>query len=73
VLEAKERDPELQNIPTIIISAKDPQREPIVSKTLAVTRQDGLSARDLMLSLEALTHVLQPRFGARVQLEKQDV
>ena len=69
VLEAKARDAQIKDIPVIIISAKDPQREPIVSKMLAITRQEGLSARDLMLSLKSVTQALKPRFGAPVEPE----
>jgi CheY-like chemotaxis protein len=71
VLEAKARDPELCDVPVIILSAKDPQREPIITKNLSVARENGLSARDLMLSLEALTQVLRPRFGVGAQPEKR--
>lgn len=70
VLEAKAQDPTIRTIPVIIISARDPQREPTVSKTLEVTRPGGLSARDLMRTLEALTQTLQPRFGAQDRPER---
>jgi len=69
VLEEKAQDARIRDIPVIIISAKDPQRQPIVSKTLILTRQEGLSARDLMISLESITHALVPRFGAPAQKE----
>lgn len=41
VLEAKMRDPELASIPVLVLSAKDPEREPIVSETLSVRRPGG--------------------------------
>ena len=63
VLEAKASDTRTRDIPVIVVSAKDPQREPIVSKSLTVTRMRGLSAHDLMLSLESLTQALKPRYG----------
>jgi signal transduction histidine kinase/CheY-like chemotaxis protein len=64
VLRAKAQDDAIRNIPVIIISATDPQREPIISRELIVTRQQGLSAREVVLSLRAITHALQPRYGA---------
>ncbi len=70
VLDAKHRDEAIRDIPVIIVSAKDPEREPIISRTLAVTRQQGLSARDLASAMEALTHSLRPRFGAPARLER---
>ncbi len=70
VLDAKHRDEAIRDIPVIIVSAKDPEREPIISRTLAVTRQQGLSARDLASAMEALTQALMPRFGAPTRLER---
>ena len=64
VLEAKGTDPSIRDIPTLIISARDPQREPIVSKTVTVTRKGGLSARDLVSCVDAVMHALEPRFAA---------
>jgi signal transduction histidine kinase/CheY-like chemotaxis protein len=64
VLEAKMGDPDLIQIPVLVLSAKDPERELIVSQTLTVRRPGGLSAKDLMLSLEAITGALRPRFRA---------
>ncbi|MCD6520134.1 MAG: response regulator [Anaerolineae bacterium] len=64
VLEAKTKDEEIRDIPVIIISARDPQRAPIISKELILTRQQGLSAHDLVSALEAVLGVLKPRFGA---------
>ncbi len=64
VLETMNREQGLRHIPVIIISALDVDREPITSRDLVITRQQGLSARELMLSLQALTEVLAPRFGA---------
>ncbi len=63
VLEAKAAEPEIAGTPVIIVSATDPERQPIVSKSLTVTRQRGLSARDLMLGVQAVTTALGPRFG----------
>ena len=69
VLEAKKEDPEIREIPVIIISAKDPQREPLIAHSLDVTRQGGLSVQDLVSAIEALSRVLQPRIAAPAQPE----
>jgi CheY-like chemotaxis protein len=72
VLEHKAGDENIRDIPTLILSARDPQKEPIISKALSVQRQNGLSARDLALALEAVTQALTPRFGAAAQRETID-
>lgn len=66
VLAHKAEDEDIRDIPVIVISARDPQREPVMSNALVVTRQGGLSARDLALLLEAILAALPPRFAARV-------
>ncbi len=64
VLEAKEADATIRDIPAIIISAKDPHQEPIMSKALIVSRCQGLSARDLMDAVQAVTGALRPQVAA---------
>ena len=64
VLRAKAQDDAIRDIPVIIISATDPQREPIVSPEMVLTRRQGLSAREVVLALRAITRALQPRYGA---------
>lgn len=64
VLERKRADPVICNIPVIIISAKDPHREPLLAKSLRVIRPMGLSGQELMASIRVLTTVLKPRFGS---------
>ncbi|MHB0857202.1 MAG: ATP-binding protein [Anaerolineae bacterium] len=64
VLEEKAADERICDIPTIIVSAWDPVRGPIVSRSMSVTRQDGLSTRDLNLAVQAVARALQPRFGS---------
>jgi signal transduction histidine kinase/CheY-like chemotaxis protein len=72
LLENKRCDPTIQDTPVIIVSAKDPESDPIVSGALMVTRQQGLSARDLMRALEAITGAVRPRFGAPATQERPD-
>ena len=66
VLAQKAEDDEINDIPVIVISGRDPQREPVVSNALVVTRQGGLSARDLALLVESILAALPPRFAAQV-------
>ena len=60
VLAAKNEDPTLRDIPTVVISARDPAGQPIVSNALAVTRGGGLSIHQLLASIEALSRILTP-------------
>jgi signal transduction histidine kinase/CheY-like chemotaxis protein len=60
VLRAKSQDPDLRSIPAVIVSAKDPRGEPIVSSTLTVTHGGGLSVRDLVACIQAVSEVLSP-------------
>jgi len=48
VLDAVRHEPRLRDIPVIMISARDPAGQPIVSSAVAITRPEGLSARQLL-------------------------
>jgi CheY-like chemotaxis protein len=58
LLEARSQDPALRDIPVLVISAQDPAGQPIVSSALAVTQGSGLSVRQLLTSIEALSRTL---------------
>jgi len=60
VLQAKNADPQLRTIPVIIISARDPLGEPVVTNRLRVEMVDGLSVRDIILSVTAINQALSP-------------
>jgi CheY-like chemotaxis protein len=60
VLLEKNEDACTREIPTIVISAKDPAGEPIVSNALTVTRNGGLSIGDLLACVQAFSEVLAP-------------
>jgi signal transduction histidine kinase/CheY-like chemotaxis protein len=51
-------DPSLRRIPVLVISAQDPAGQPIVSSVLAVTHRGGLSARQLLTSIRALSQAI---------------
>ena len=57
-LAEKSRDPALRDIPVIVISARDPGGQPIVSNALAVTQRDGLSVPQLLACIKALSDAL---------------
>jgi CheY-like chemotaxis protein len=48
----------LSDIPIVVISARDPMGQPIVSRALAVTQGGGISARQLLLSIQAISRIL---------------
>ena len=58
LLEMRQHDPALREIPVIVISARDPGGQPIVSSALAVTRGGGLSAQHLLTSIRFLSRTL---------------
>jgi signal transduction histidine kinase/CheY-like chemotaxis protein len=60
VLEAKAQDPEIQDVPVVVISSQDPTGEPIVSNTLSITRSGGLSSRDLVNCIQIISELLAP-------------
>ncbi|MCC7355759.1 MAG: hybrid sensor histidine kinase/response regulator [Anaerolineae bacterium] len=60
VLREKNQDPALRPIPVVVISARDPVGEPIVSNALTVTRDGGLSVVDLVACVQSISRVLAP-------------
>jgi signal transduction histidine kinase/CheY-like chemotaxis protein len=60
MLQEKSKDASIREIPVIVISATDPMGEPIVSDALTVTRGGGLSMRDLVACIRAVSEVLSP-------------
>jgi len=64
LLEERGRDPELARIPALVISARDPMGQPIVSRALAVTRGGGLSTHHLLATIEGVSQMLTPSRGS---------
>ncbi len=58
VLEAHDQDPALRDIPFVVITARDPRGQVIVSDSLAVTCAEGLSVSQLLACIEALSGIL---------------
>ncbi len=69
VLQEKSQDPAIREIPVVIISATDPSGEPIVSDTLTVTHGGGLSVRNLLACIQAVSEVLSPPPNGRERRE----
>ena len=59
-LAAKNADAALRDLPVVVISARDPAGQPIVSKTLGVTRAEGISLPQLLACIEAISVILAP-------------
>jgi signal transduction histidine kinase/CheY-like chemotaxis protein len=59
-LEAKAKEPYLENLRVILISALDPNGQPVVCNSLAVTRGGGLSASNVLACFDALIQILAP-------------
>ena len=51
-------DAALRHIPIVVVSARDPSGQPIVSKSLAVVRGDGIAMPQLLATIEALVKTL---------------
>jgi CheY-like chemotaxis protein len=60
VLEEKNSDAQLRQIPVVIISARDPYGEPVVTDRLRVELNGGLSLRDVVHCTLALSKTLSP-------------
>jgi signal transduction histidine kinase/CheY-like chemotaxis protein len=60
VLEEKGRDPAIRDIPVIVISSRDPTGDPVISNTLTVTHGSGLSVRNLLACIQAISAILAP-------------
>ncbi len=69
-LEEREKRPALRAIPVILISARDPQGQPIASNILAAARGGGLTARQVLACVDALSGILLPGREARRKDER---
>jgi CheY-like chemotaxis protein len=58
LLELRPQHPILREIPIVVMSARDPAGQPIVSSMVAVTLGSGLSVSQLLASIEAFSKVL---------------
>jgi CheY-like chemotaxis protein len=58
LLEIRNQDPVLRNIPVVVISARDPMGQPIVSNAMAITRAGGLSVRQVLDTIQFVSRTL---------------
>ncbi|MGC9360362.1 MAG: ATP-binding protein [Anaerolineae bacterium] len=59
-LEVMREDAAIAEIPVMIVSARDPAGQSIVSDSLSVARNMGISGRELLECVGALTEILSP-------------
>jgi CheY-like chemotaxis protein len=72
LLAEKNLDPALSHIPVIVISARDPEGQPIVSRSLTVMRSGGISLRRLLACIQTLVPVLSPQQVKLVVQESEE-
>jgi DNA-binding response OmpR family regulator len=59
-LAAKSEDPLIRDIPVIVVSARDPVGEVVVSGGLTITRRGGISVHQILACVQAATAILSP-------------
>ena len=72
VLAEKNQDVALRDIPVIVVSGRDPMGAPIVSNALVAARNGGLSVREIVSCIQAISEILSPSSssGDRVRRER---
>ncbi len=60
VLEEKQKDPTIRDIPVIVISSRDPQGEAITGNTIQVSHGGGFSTSHLLEIIQAVTEIITP-------------
>jgi signal transduction histidine kinase/CheY-like chemotaxis protein len=60
ILKEKNQDPTIRDIPVIVITSRDPMGDPIISRTLTVTRSGGLSIQELLNCIQSISQILTP-------------
>jgi CheY-like chemotaxis protein len=60
VLHEKNLDPQLAGIPVVIVSARNPAGEPAIANRLRVELVGGLSTRDVMNCVDAISRAFAP-------------
>ena len=58
VLREKEKDPTIRQIPVLVISSLDPLGGVVVSDLLSVSRRNGLTPRELIACIQAISSIL---------------
>jgi len=63
VLSEKKADGNIRDIPVIVVSSRDPIHESVTTNTLVVKRKNGLTARELVQFIEAISAILTPHLS----------
>lgn len=71
LLQAKQADPALREIPAVVLSALDPAGQPIVSESLIVMQGQGLSVAQLFASIESVCRVMVPSAWPQARREEE--
>ena len=71
LLQVREADPLIQDIPIVVITALDPTAQPIVSSSLAVTQGQGLSVPQFLNCVEGLSRLLAAGVGRNARSERR--
>jgi signal transduction histidine kinase/CheY-like chemotaxis protein len=61
VIKEKSLDPAIRDIPVVVVSSLDPTGSPILSDFLNISKSGGLSVKDLMACISAISEILYPR------------
>ncbi|MGQ9680909.1 MAG: ATP-binding protein [Anaerolineae bacterium] len=64
LLETLSHSPQLATIPTVVVSARDPLGQPIVSSAFALTRKGGLALHELLACIEAAGRITAAGWGS---------
>ncbi|MBX2999717.1 MAG: response regulator [Caldilineaceae bacterium] len=73
LLAQKNADPALREIPVIIVSSQDPNGQPIVSRSLIVTRSGGISIPQFLGCIEGISQLLSAQPVAMSVQQPQEV
>lgn len=58
LLELRSQDPDLRDIPVIVLSARDPVGQPVVTNALAILQPSGLTTQQMVALIRATLEVL---------------
>jgi CheY-like chemotaxis protein len=60
VLQEKNLDPAIRDIPVVVVSSRDPSGDLVASDSLTVTCRGGISMRDLAACVQVISENLSP-------------
>ena len=60
VMEEKQQDPTIRDIPVIVVSSRDPLGEAIISSTIQISHNGGFSSAHLLEIIQTVTEIILP-------------